>query len=265
MHKDFQGTGVASALVRAAETRLAGGGCGMVQIEYDYTPGHAHSEKLMSMYEEKLGFTCSSGAPRRRRRVADDDDDAEPPRSQFRRCHKKLDPRLVAENRPAHLKGIREAFTAQLAAESEDDDDEEDDDEDEDEDEEEGEKGQKENKGTASSSGGGGAPRQQPGGVDRVGRVLTLCGLATHAHLNGRRARVMHFSARHAVYTVAVEKAAAEEEDKDDEDDDQPVRKAAQAEVLLRVDPKFLEMGGAAAAAGQPAEQSTAAAAEPVS
>jgi GNAT superfamily N-acetyltransferase len=40
-----QGTGVASALVRAAEERLAGA-CEQIQIEYEYTPGHEYSERL---------------------------------------------------------------------------------------------------------------------------------------------------------------------------------------------------------------------------
>ena len=44
-HVDHQGTGVASALVRAAEARLAGA-CEMIQIEYEYTPGDDYSERL---------------------------------------------------------------------------------------------------------------------------------------------------------------------------------------------------------------------------
>ena len=44
-HVDHQGTGVASALVRAAEERLAGA-CEMMQIEYEYTPGDDYSERL---------------------------------------------------------------------------------------------------------------------------------------------------------------------------------------------------------------------------
>lgn len=53
-----QGTGVARALVTAAECRLAAGGCTHVQIEYEHTPGHAHSERLKKQYEGKWGFVC---------------------------------------------------------------------------------------------------------------------------------------------------------------------------------------------------------------
>jgi hypothetical protein len=42
----MQGAGVASALVRAAEGRLAAHGCSSVQIEYDYSPGDPQSERL---------------------------------------------------------------------------------------------------------------------------------------------------------------------------------------------------------------------------
>lgn len=55
-----QGTGVASALVAAAEQRLAEAGCERVQIEYEYIVGDDHSERLRGWYESKLGF---SGGP----------------------------------------------------------------------------------------------------------------------------------------------------------------------------------------------------------
>lgn len=55
-----QGTGVASALVAAAEQRLSESGCTRIQIEYEYTAGDAYSERLARWYEGKLGF---SGGP----------------------------------------------------------------------------------------------------------------------------------------------------------------------------------------------------------
>lgn len=51
-----QGTGVASALVAAAEQRLLQHGCTTVSIEYDYSPGDIESERLKGWYEGKLGF-----------------------------------------------------------------------------------------------------------------------------------------------------------------------------------------------------------------
>eukprot|EP00928_Gymnodinium_smaydae_P004048 TRINITY_DN11417_c0_g1_i1.p1 TRINITY_DN11417_c0_g1~~TRINITY_DN11417_c0_g1_i1.p1 ORF type:complete len:247 (+),score=37.25 TRINITY_DN11417_c0_g1_i1:64-804(+) len=71
-----QGTGVASALVSAAEQRLLAAGCTSVQIEYEYTAGDAYSERLMSWYEGKCGFTSRSSRPRFG--------------SEFRVCHKRL-------------------------------------------------------------------------------------------------------------------------------------------------------------------------------
>ena len=118
-HTDAKGTGVASALVAAAERRLAGA-CHMVQIEYDYTPGHAYSEKLMEVYETRYGFECTRPRPRASRRgsAAGGEDNnggaSSFGESQFRKCFKKLPDRLVTEMRPQHLKGIRAAFAAQL-------------------------------------------------------------------------------------------------------------------------------------------------------
>jgi GNAT superfamily N-acetyltransferase len=71
---EAQGTGVASALVRAAEQRLRSHGLQSVQIEYEYTRGDPASERLYAWYEGSLGF--SGGGP--------------PGRSEFRRCRKKL-------------------------------------------------------------------------------------------------------------------------------------------------------------------------------
>lgn len=50
-------------LVAAAEKRLLDSGCKRVQIEYEYTVGDPYSERLLSWYEGKLGF---SGGPKPR-------------------------------------------------------------------------------------------------------------------------------------------------------------------------------------------------------
>ena len=79
---EAQGTGVASALVRAAESRLADAGQGSVQIEYSYHQGDRDSERLLSWYEGSLGFR----GPRSRR-------------SGFRICSKRLhDPRSLRQS-----------------------------------------------------------------------------------------------------------------------------------------------------------------------
>lgn len=72
-----QGSGVASALVAAAEERLRSAGLTQVQMEYEYTPGDPQSERLYRWYEGKLGFS-GGGAPSSYY-------------SSFRRCRKRLD------------------------------------------------------------------------------------------------------------------------------------------------------------------------------
>eukprot|EP00927_Polykrikos_kofoidii_P052710 TRINITY_DN46631_c0_g1_i1.p1 TRINITY_DN46631_c0_g1~~TRINITY_DN46631_c0_g1_i1.p1 ORF type:complete len:208 (-),score=32.53 TRINITY_DN46631_c0_g1_i1:175-798(-) len=59
--KAAQGTGVASALVEAAERRLHEGGCTEVQIEYEYSANDPHLQRLQDWYEGKLGFKRNSG------------------------------------------------------------------------------------------------------------------------------------------------------------------------------------------------------------
>ena len=152
-----QGSGVCYALVAAAERRLAGA-CQMVQIEYEYTRGHTHSEKLMSLYESKMGFQCSLPMPRRRRRGGNNDldDGEEPPETQFRKCHKMLPDELCARQRPHHLKALKADFEEQLAAE---------------------------------------AAERQPGGVDRIGKQFKLGGegLGALSHLRGCSITVLLF------------------------------------------------------------------------
>ena len=75
---EAQGTGVASALVAAAEARLHASGLASVQIEYEYTCGDPQSERLLAWYEGALGFH-GGGAPTR-----------SAGRTEFRRCRKRL-------------------------------------------------------------------------------------------------------------------------------------------------------------------------------
>mmetsp|Transcript_108820 Transcript_108820/g.336123 ORF Transcript_108820/g.336123 Transcript_108820/m.336123 type:complete len:191 (+) Transcript_108820:35-607(+) len=85
-----QGTGVASALVAAAEQRLARAGCLAVQVEYEHTAGDEFSERLRQWYEGRLGFRCVSGRP-----------SSTPGSREFRVCHKVLRP--VGCSHPCHL------------------------------------------------------------------------------------------------------------------------------------------------------------------
>ncbi|CAE7928883.1 unnamed protein product, partial [Symbiodinium necroappetens] len=78
---EAQGTGVASALIAAAERRLFESGCCAVQIEYEYTAGDESSVRLLKWYEGRCGFRASSPPPRRG--------------SEFRCCRKKLTPETV--------------------------------------------------------------------------------------------------------------------------------------------------------------------------
>eukprot|EP00966_Prymnesium_polylepis_P165014 3815239-Prymnesium_polylepis.2 len=76
--KDYQGSGVGTLLVAAAEARLASRNCSQIQIEYEYTNGDPYSERLAAWYEGKLGFRCPQ--PLARYCGA----------SQFRRCRKRV-------------------------------------------------------------------------------------------------------------------------------------------------------------------------------
>ena len=157
-----QGTGVASALVKAAEERLAGA-CQHVQIEYDYLAGDEQSERLMKLYEGKYGFTCVQ--PVRRRGGG---------QSQFRKCVKELPRRLVAAQRPLHLRRIAESLSCQLAVEVDD----------------------------------------QPGEIDRVGQTRRLHAIPAAcrlAPLNGRQACVLLYNAADSTYTAQVLPLSTEE------------------------------------------------------
>ena len=82
-------------------------------------------------------------------------------------------------------------------------------------------------------------PPQEPGGASRLGEELLLRGLAQHARLNGRTARVLTYSPLERAYIVGIAPAEAaegddeeEEEEGDDDDDEGP--------VILKLDASFL-------------------------
>jgi len=102
VHPEKQGRGIASQLVAAAEKRLAGT-CEQIQIEYDYLPGDAHSDRLRSWYEGSCGFRCVSGHGRGG--------------AQFRKCRKLIPPALRRAGRAERLGAIRTMLSAQLAEE----------------------------------------------------------------------------------------------------------------------------------------------------
>jgi len=98
---EHQGKGIASALVKAAEERLAGC-CVEIQMEYEYTPGDAMCERLMAWYEGRCGFRCATarnrGGP------------------QFRKCRKPVPEEAQRKGRRQRLLDIRADFSAELAA-----------------------------------------------------------------------------------------------------------------------------------------------------
>merc|ERR1719188_1859377 len=95
--QECQGQGIASVLVEAAELRLAGA-CEEIQIEYEYAPGHAYSERLMAWYEGKCGFKCLAGRPRGSG-------------MQFRKCRKAIPPEVSRRGERLRLAAIREDLT----------------------------------------------------------------------------------------------------------------------------------------------------------
>ena len=156
-----QGTGVASAIVAAAERRLAGC-CARVQIEYEYYQNHPPSEALKAMYEDHFGFVRESGSGRRRSSSGG---------SEFRRCHKELTEALQRMQRPVYLRAVRDSLATDLAE----------------------------------------LAAAQPGGIDRLGSVCLLRGLAglsdaQHdarlAALNGRSVHLVWFDHVDARYIV---------------------------------------------------------------
>ena len=160
-----QGTGVASAIVAAAERRLAGC-CARVQIEYEYYQNHPPSEALKAMYEDHFGFVRESGSGRRRSSSGGSEF-----RSEFRRCQKELTEALQRMQRPVYLRAVRDSLATDLAE----------------------------------------LAAAQPGGIDRLGSVYILRGLAglsdtQHdarlAALNGRSVHLVWFDHDDARYIV---------------------------------------------------------------
>jgi GNAT superfamily N-acetyltransferase len=98
---EAQCTGVASALVRAAELRLASV-CDKIQIEYEYTSGQPYSERLLNWYEGKCGFECPYGAPRSCMS------------SQFRKCFKPIPEELKERGRLYRMRLLREHTAQEL-------------------------------------------------------------------------------------------------------------------------------------------------------
>mmetsp|Transcript_28170 Transcript_28170/g.44058 ORF Transcript_28170/g.44058 Transcript_28170/m.44058 type:complete len:250 (+) Transcript_28170:96-845(+) len=98
----MQGRGIASAMIAAAESRLAGA-CQEIQIEYEYTAGDSFSERLLTWYEKKCGFRCVSGAPRG---VG----------CEWRKCRKMIADEAQQHGQQLRLLDIRSHLSAELAA-----------------------------------------------------------------------------------------------------------------------------------------------------
>lgn len=99
---DMQGKGIASAMVKAAEARLAGV-CDQIQMEYEFTPNDPLSERLLEWYEGRCGFRCVSGPPSRRFQ-------------EFRKCRKMISEEEQQRGRRQRLLDLRGDFSAELAA-----------------------------------------------------------------------------------------------------------------------------------------------------
>jgi len=97
---NMQGQGIASAMIVAAERRLAGA-CEQIQIEYEYTAGDALSERLLAWYEGKCGFQCVSGRPRGRG-------------TEFRKCRKTIPDELQRLGERERFKDMKEVLSKEL-------------------------------------------------------------------------------------------------------------------------------------------------------
>lgn len=98
-----QGRGVASALVAAAEERLAAEGMTAAQIEYSFREGEELSERLYAWYEGPNGLSYSG--PRTKR-------------SGFRMCRKALTPPLDSDDNKKYAvrRGAVRLFATWLSA-----------------------------------------------------------------------------------------------------------------------------------------------------
>uniref|UniRef100_A0A7S1RA62 N-acetyltransferase domain-containing protein n=1 Tax=Alexandrium catenella TaxID=2925 RepID=A0A7S1RA62_ALECA len=98
-----QSTGVGSALVAAAERRLAEE-CDQIHIEHDFFPGRPHSERLRAWYE-KCGYARIHGQPKEG-----------PPGSEFCGCRKGISDEERSRGRCRRLAAERSEIAAELAA-----------------------------------------------------------------------------------------------------------------------------------------------------
>lgn len=97
-----QGCGAATALVLAAERRLATVS-EMIQIEYEYTEGDEFSQRLMSWYEGRLGF---DGGPKPKLKG----------QRCFRRCFKQIAEPVQRKARRRRLHEFRAWLCEHVAA-----------------------------------------------------------------------------------------------------------------------------------------------------
>lgn len=98
----MQGKGIASKMVSVAEARLAGVS-EQIQMEYEYEPGDALSQRLYEWYEGKCGFRCASGPPGKRG-------------AEFRKCRKVISPEARRCGQHERLNDLRLHLAAELSA-----------------------------------------------------------------------------------------------------------------------------------------------------
>merc|ERR1712151_15608 len=99
----FQGRGIATALVMAAERRLATVSAA-IQIEYQFTVGDEFSARLMRWYEETLGF---EGGPKPTRAGS----------RSFRRCIKRISEEEQMKGHQRRMQEVHSFLQEQVEAE----------------------------------------------------------------------------------------------------------------------------------------------------
>jgi len=96
---EYQGQGIASALVAAAEKRLASA-CEEIQMEYEFDPRDPESVRLRSWYEGKLGFVCRSAGSRGG--------------PEFRKCRKRIPEEIQRTEQRDRFRSIKSDFLEEL-------------------------------------------------------------------------------------------------------------------------------------------------------